>query len=371
VIRSERMLGLLEGRTGSEAGLQSYLKRLNESAALAEELVKRATHNLTGLRLQSSVLRELGEYHADTGQPVLAAERFRQALPVYEELARRDTSVPAQRGLLLIQQRIAGATAGNGDLAGARTLLQSNLDGWTRLAGSPQAGQTEQRSLMGAHLLLGALLGDPEVPNLGQAAEAQRISDMAVQIARRQAEADPANRAAKADLANAEAQLGRVLLGTNRTAAIGHFRRAVELSHELYRASPDDRVYRRDYIGYRADLARVQSPSDLRDLLREMDSIPRPSTSTRLVRAAIQRDLALALPRGDEARRHMTEALQTAEPHFRKSLAGIDSVYSLSRFYQAAAKVIEPGYREKSRQLWADWLKKEPGSDYARKMMQF
>jgi hypothetical protein len=371
VIRGERMLGLLEGRTGSEVGLQSYLKRLNESAALAEELVKRDNRNLTGLRLQSAILRELGEYHSDTGNPALADERFRQALPVYEEVARRDTSMPAQRGLLLIQQRIAGATAVNGDLQRARTLLEGNLDGWTRLAASAQAGPSEQRSLMGAHLLLGALLGDPEVPNLGQPAEAQRISNAAVQIARRQAEADPANRAAKADLGIAEAQLGRVLLATNQAAAIAHLRRAVELSHELHKASPDDRVYRRDFIGYRADLARVQSPAALRDLLKEMDSIQRPSTSIRLLRAALQRDLAVAMVRGEEARRHMLEALQTAEPHFRKSLAGIDSVYALSRFYQAAAKVVDASYREKARQLWADWLKKDPGSEYAKRMMQF
>jgi len=355
LIRAQRSLGLLEGRTGSEAGVQSYFKRLNESAALAAEMVGKDNRDLAGLRLQSSIFRELGEYHADLGHPALSSENYRRALPLYEEVARRDSSIPAQRGLLLIQQRIADAVAFSGDMEGARAMYQKNAEDWARLAAAPKAGPSEQRSLLGAYLAWGAILGDPESLNLGLYDEAQKVTAKAVEIGRRLSEADPQNRTAKSDLSRAEAQLGHTLLPTNPSAAIEHLRRAVALAHELHKGAPGDRVFRRDYLGFRADLARAQSRSALLAVLKELEAIERPSTPIAMLRAAIQRDLGPP---------HAIEALKTAEPHLRKSLEGMDAVYVLSRYYQAA------GEHAKARQLWTEWLTQHPDSDFAKRMLQ-
>ncbi|MGJ5816088.1 protein kinase domain-containing protein [Paludibaculum fermentans] len=365
IIEAERMLGLLEHRLDQKDGDARYEKRLADSTLLAETLVK-VKPDLDSQRTLASLYRELGERYADTNRATLAEQRYTQALPLYEKVRQLAPGARSDRGVALVTQRLADAKVMRGDLDSAQKLYRTSFDAFAALANAPKAGQTERRGLMAAHLSLGALLGDPLIPNLRLTSEAIEQTRAALAIAERLERADPANRTAKLDLAYTEAQHGRVLRSTQPESAVKHLRHAVSLAADVLSTSPADRVYLRHVLRYKTDLGvalaaarqAAESETILKAVTADLQGIDTPSASYDLIGAEARRELS-ALVRNvqpDEARRLTQQALDRVEKYLLDHSDSLEMLHHLSLLYESAAW-FDSSYTKKARQLWADWPK--------------
>ncbi|WP_321472209.1 serine/threonine-protein kinase [uncultured Paludibaculum sp.] len=363
IIEAERMLGLLEHRLREKDGDDQYERRLTESLTLAEALVEQRP-DLASLRILASLYRELGERFADSNRAVLAEQRYAQALPVYEKVRTLAPGARSERGVALVTQRLGDAKVMRGDLDGALRFYRDALQRFSVLAQALKAGQAERRSVLSAHLSVGALLGDPLIPNLCLTADAIHHTGAALDIAEDLAGVDPANRTAKLDLAYTAAQYGRVLRSTQPDVAVRHLRRAVEVSAQVLATSPDDRVYQRHVLSFKTDLgaglAAVRKTQEsiaiLKAVAADLDAVKDPSPSYRLIGAAARRELAaqLRLEQPDESRRLTLQALGQVEGYLLQHLDSLEMLQHLSALYEAAAW-FDGSYTKKARQLWLDW----------------
>lgn len=377
MINATRALGLLENRL-RKGGNGQYEKRVEASIGLAEALYRERSDERSAALL-ASVYRERGEMYAHNDEPVAADQNYTKALPLYEQVARARPGLQAERGLSVIYERLADAKVMLGDLERGRELYRAAVDRAVRLAASSEAGQTERRRLMSTRLSLAALLGDPHIPNLGRTQEAVREMREALALSERLAAADPANRTAMLDLAYTEAQFARTLITTRHDEAVVRAKRAVDLTEDVRRASPDDRVYARHLLQYRLDFgsalaaahrmneARVQ----LEQVLAEFAAIKTPGNDHRLIEAEARRELGRLLTASDrvQAQRYVIEALRSAEPYFRQHMQSIESVDDLSQFYEAAG-VFDRSYYQAARTLWAEWARMRHSSDYDRRRLK-
>lgn len=378
IIESERMLGLLEHRLIADGGDAKYEQRLSESARLAEILVEKQREVRT-LRILASIYRELGERFADTNRAMLAEQRYTQALPIYQEVRRLAPEPRSDDGLFLMTQRLGDAKVMRGDIEAAVLLYRTALAGFQRLAGLPKAGQRERRRLMAAHLSLGALFGDSQIPNLGQTSDAIDQTRAGLDIAERLERADPANRTAKLDLAYTVAQYGRVLRARDPAEASAHLRRAIALAEQVWAASPKDHVYLRHVLRYKTDLgitlAGDSRPASgvalLEAVVRDIDGMQAPPFAFTLIGAEALRESSLAIRRTRpvEARRMALEAVNRVESYLLRRLDSIEMADDLSLFYQAAAH-FEPGFANKARQLWIEWPKRGHSSNFDRRRLE-
>ncbi|MGC4053664.1 MAG: hypothetical protein QM757_31130 [Paludibaculum sp.] len=372
------MLGLLEHRLHKKDGDARYEKRLTDSTALAEALVKERTE-LDSLRTLASLYRELGERYADSNRATLAEQRYTQALSIYEKVRQLAPGARSDRGVALVTQRLADAKVMRGDLDTALKLYRSSFDGFASMAGTPKAGQAERRSLMAAHLSLGALLGDPLIPNLRQSSDAIAQTGAALAIAEHLEQADPANRTAKLDLAYTAAQYGRVLRGTQPVQAAQHLRRSVALASEVLSTSPADRVYLRHVLRYKTDLGVAlaaarnteESSAILKAVTADLEAIDTPSAGYELIGAEARRELAAIVRpvQPDEARRLLQGALDRVEKYLIDHSDSLEMTHHLSLLYESAAW-LDPAYGRKARQLWADWPRHGTSSLFDRRRLE-
>ncbi|MBC8167231.1 MAG: serine/threonine protein kinase [Bryobacteraceae bacterium] len=374
MITSARTLGLLERRLRPHDGETSYVTRLTDSITTAEELVKQKRDAGT-LRLLASGYRELGEYFADSNRATQAEQWYSRALPVYEEIFRLNPVLRSERGVLINTLLLGDVSTMLGDLERALGLYERSLAGWVRLASSPSAGQSEQRSLMGAHLSLGALLGDPSIPNLGVRNRAEKETASGLVISEGLAIADPENRTGRLDLAYASAQLGRILAATKPANSVRHLRKALALAEEVARTSPTDQVYRRHVLRYRTDLGTglaaaallSEASREFKSVMADVEAMEKPGVTFQLIGGEARRELAMVMYRagsGDEAKRYALQALRSVEEYLKSHLDSIEMIDDLSLFYEAAARAhgssqvsVEAQYLEKARQLWVEWPK--------------
>jgi eukaryotic-like serine/threonine-protein kinase len=365
LIEAERGLGLLEHRLQPVTGDNVYHRRLRDCVQLAETLVAQ-DRTVAHVRLLASLYREVGSGMADNDRASEAQQAYLKALPLFEEVRAREPGLQAERGVLILQERLGDAAVMRGDVDGGRARYEKAVEGWRRVVTLTGAGQRERRSLMGVLLSLGLPLGDPHYPNLRLHDAAIRVTEEALAIAARVSQADPRNLTAKLDLAYAEAQLGRCLRPRNPTAAIEHLRRAVRAAGEVEAASPKDLVYRRHVLRYSADLGFAllaagqtgAARKQLEALVARVAAMDKPSRSYRLIAAECQRELALLSRDPQLAGR----ALAVVEDYYRKRLDSIEIVNYLSRYYEVLARVSPPAeaaaWKQKALQLWLDWPSK-------------
>lgn len=372
IIEAERMLGLLEHRLRAKGGDDQYHKRLTHAVTLAESLARQSPE-LGNYRVLASMYRELGESFADNNRAKLAEERYSQALPVYRKVRQLEPGLRSDRGVALVLQRLGDAKVMRGDLEAGLRFYRESYDLFNSLERYPKAGQAERRSVLSAHLSIGALLGDPLIPNLRRTSGAVAATTAALVIAEHLAQADPANRTAKLDLAYTAAQLGRILSMTRPVHAIAHLRRAVELAAAVRATSPDDRVYLRHALSYRTALgvalsaagATRQAKAIFQAVLSEVDAIREPSPAFHLIAAEAERELA-ALVRHNQpevARALARKALRRVEPYLLDHADSLEMIHHLSLAYEA---VDEPAYTAKARQLWLEWPKQGLSSSFDR-----
>lgn len=378
IIEAERGLGLLEHRLHKTDGDARYEKRLTDSTALAEALVKERP-DLDSLRTLASLYRELGERYADSNRATLAEQRYAQALPIYEKVRQLAPGTRSDRGVALVTQRLADAKVMRGDLDSALKLYRTSFEGFAAMARTPKAGQAERRSLMAAHLSLGALLGDPLIPNLRMSSDAIEQTGAALSIAEHLEQADPANRTAKLDLAYTAAQYGRVLRGTQPAAAVKHLRRAVALAGDVLSTSPADRVYLRHVLRYKTDLGvtlaaarnTAESSTVLKAVTADLEGIDTPSAGYELIGAEARRELAALFRQAqpDEARRLTRQALERVEKYLLDHSDSLEMIHHLSLLYESAAW-FDSSYTQKAHQLWAEWPKHGASSLFDRRRLE-
>lgn len=378
IIEAERMLGLLEHRLHKTDGDAKYEKRLTDSTALAEALVKERP-DLDSLRTLASLYRELGERYADSNRATLAEQRYTQALPIYEKVRQLAPGTRSDRGVALVTQRLADAKVMRGDMDTALKLYRTSFDAFAAMAKAPKAGQAERRGLMAAHLSLGALLGDPLIPNLRLSSDAIEQTGAALSIAEHLEQADPANRTAKLDLAYTAAQYGRVLRGTQPAVAVKHLRRAVALAGDVLSTSPADRVYLRHVLRYKTDLGVTlaaarnteESSAILKAVTADLEAIDTPSAGYELIGAEARRELAALLRQAqpEEARQLTRQALERVEKYLLDHSDSLEMIHHLSLLYESAAW-FDSSYMKKAHRLWDEWPKYGASSLFDRRRLE-
>jgi tetratricopeptide (TPR) repeat protein len=100
-----------------------------------------------------------------------------------------------------------------------------------------------RRELMFVYAHMGDLLGNPNLPNLGDTKGAVQAYGRVLEIARRIHDADPADQRARSDYAIA---LTRVAIVEEIPSRIRMLRQAIQLQNEVAQTNPDDRSNRSD-----------------------------------------------------------------------------------------------------------------------------
>lgn len=103
-----------------------------------------------------------------------------------------------------------------------------------------------QRDLMFVHSHIGDLLGNPNLPNMGDAKGAVQAYGRMLEIARRIHGADPADLRARSDYAIALTRVAAVLPVEDAQSRLRTLRQAIDLQNEVARANPDDLSNRTD-----------------------------------------------------------------------------------------------------------------------------
>lgn len=378
MIQTTRSLGLVENRVLQKGARDRYRQRVDESIALAEMLYSERA-DATSARLLAAAYRERGEHHAHNNEPVMADQFYTKALPLYQEVQRKNPDAQAERGLMLISERLGDAKVMLGDLEQGRRYYEDAVRRARTRATANDAGVAERRGFLSTSLSLAALLGDPQIPNLGLTTEAVAPLNDALSIGERLAQSDPANRTAKIDLAYTEAQFGRTITRTQPREAVRRLKRAVALADEVWRTSPNDRVYARYSLQYRKDLGTaLVAAGNLAEAKREFEhvrldfaNVANPGNDHRIIEADARRELGLMLRTSNrrEASRLVTEAVATVEAYLRQHLYSIEMVDDLSRFYEAAG-LFDSAFLDKARALWIEWPKAGFSSEYDRKRLR-
>ena len=363
-IEAERMLGLLENRLLPD-GAAAYARRLTEAIRLAEVLLQQR-RDPASLRLMASVYRESGEANADINEVGHAEQRYNQALPIFKELQRLDPGPRSDRSMAMIVHRLGDANVMLGDLDAALGFYRTSFAGFKVLATAPEAGVTQRRSFLGITLALGALLGDPGIPNLQRTAEAIEQTGSAVRIVDHLERADPTNKTAKLDLSDSLTQYSRVLRSTQPAAALAASRRAVALVQEVLATSPDDSIYQSRTIGQLTDLGMALAANrenreailTLESALDEFAKSKKRSVVMKLFASKARRELARLLHslKPMEARRHLDAALADSEEYLAERSNNLEMTNDLSSLYEVAG-LFDPVYFGKAQKLWRDWPK--------------
>jgi tetratricopeptide (TPR) repeat protein len=168
-----------------------------------------------------------------------------------------------------------------------------------------------QRELMFAYSHAGDVLGNPNLPNLGDAAGAAEVYGRMVDVARRIHASDPADLRARSDYGIALARFAAVLPPDQAATRVRWLRQAVALTREVLRVNPDNASTRADLalqlnlLGDTLDLAgdRDGASGAFREALSLIDPMLRSGTAS-VVTASLQlcRKLGTLLATGGQRR---------------------------------------------------------------------
>jgi tetratricopeptide (TPR) repeat protein len=228
-----------------------------------------------------------------------------------------------------------------------------------------------QRELMFAYSHAGDVLGNPNLPNLGDAAGAAEVYGRMIEVARRIHEADPADLRAKSDYGIALARFAAVLPPERSTTRIRLLRQAIALTRDVLRVNPDNASTRSDlalqlnFLGDALDLAgdRDGARATFREALSLIEPKLRSGTAA-VVTASLQlcRKLGMLLAAGGQRSEALAlgrRALEIADPagpvmpgrppEFQRSAAA-RSAGAMGHIYLAAGDAAEArSWLEKAR----------------------
>ncbi len=288
------------------------LKNYQKAAALIEPLLAEKPGDADVRVRWVSIQLRIGVVLEERGKTGAAVRILGDALPVARAAARlKPTAIDAVKQEGLVYEGIAEALS-NSDSDRALTYARRHLAAFTSLAAAHPADHDVQNQLSNAHAQVGkilnrqadlagalhefracaairesvvnahpndvvflrnlmigyghvaAVLGNPFIPNLGDAQGAREYYGKAVAIARQIAKADPRDRTAQWDLASAMLRQGAVDVSTGGlTDSLAALREAGTILIDLSRSDPQSLRYRYnlavtyEYIGHRLrDLGR-------------------------------------------------------------------------------------------------------------------
>lgn len=177
----------------------------------------------------ADTLSNLGVRLADSGEQAAGLKRLEQARQLYHELALQTHSPAAQRGEVQSLARLAQLRAQAGEIGQAQQL---SLEG-ARLGESLVAAHPQDSEIALAQSFALAVVSDL-LRERGQAAEARRQLDDALQLARRAADARPSDPGAAQALKGRAQSLAEVLIELGEPAG------AMELANEVAERFPNE-----------------------------------------------------------------------------------------------------------------------------------
>lgn len=207
----------------------------------ASDDLRRALY-IADVRLSTTLLR-LGDRAAALDASRRAADNAR---------ARLATDPRARRDLAIALEKQGDVHASGGDPQAAFDAYDASRSEFIALAQLDPSSAAAQRSVMIAHWKVGDALGNDAYANLDRTEEALAAYDEALAIARRIAEADPNDAAARRQLALALQRRGAMLITLQRLPeARAALTAALEITSAIAASDPDNADHR---VSLAADL---------------------------------------------------------------------------------------------------------------------
>ena len=255
-----------------------YQEALSLLGELPPETQKQPSHQV----LVAGIYRPIGDLARATGDLPGAFDAFNKALAIDLANAMRFPNAPEYRRLLaLTYMRIAGIRAAQGMLPDARTSYERVTEVLQGLVDQGEAGVGLQREVAIGRARLGFVL-EAQGDRAGRESVRSAVASLRALYA-----ADPVDARLRRDLMATLVQLGDIILGDDRGAALAVYREARQIALTLtsgdIEGSP---AYRNLAVIERKldDLARGTSPPDLqlftivsgrRILMQTGDPVPR------------------------------------------------------------------------------------------------
>ena len=383
-------LGDVQGRPFSpnlgdtDGARASYAK----AVALYDSLGARSSRDAALRRELATGFLRLSEIAANTGGTAEALEHARAALALQREASEMASAadgalaIEVQRDLIASHSRVGDMLSATGDTGGALEQRRLAAALAERLAAAGPEDANNVRQLGIAYFKLGNQLGNPNYPNVGDAAgalaELQRaaevfrtasgrhptnaairrnlaiaesaVSDVLLALGRREealstqqkalaafqalASADPTNVTARNDIAISESKIGEILDGSGRPAdAVAPYERALSVHQSLAAADPGNQGMAMEVASDLNRLATVQAKLGAR--AASIANHTRAVESTRALRAGntgnVELTVALALALGGRADALLLFARKSPYPPTRaEDLAAAERDYSES-----------------------------------------
>jgi len=245
-VRLHRKIGSVREYTkaGAEA-IASY----REAQRLADDLARRFPDEdripviLTSTQIaEAMVVRRDGDYKR-------AHDLYQSAVKTLEPLAAKYPEDPEILGnLATALSGIAMSYARIGRLPEGLAAHRRSLASREKLAASEPSSATHQRNLMFSYSYIGDILGNPNLPNLGDRKGAVDAYRKMEEVARRLHEADPADQRARSDYAIALTRVSAVLPEADTAERIRVLRKSIQLQEEVARVNPDNALNRSDIV---------------------------------------------------------------------------------------------------------------------------
>ncbi|MBL8218312.1 MAG: protein kinase [Bryobacterales bacterium] len=216
------------------------------------ELAKKAVEEMPGVAsdaMAARAYRLLGVHSRNRLEYGEAMKNLRTAL---EYAARWQKGDPKSDQAMLMESLIfitiadTGVHTGHPQEAVDATLQAERIQ--KKLLEAHPGNAIHQRVLFRAYTLRATALADPDVENLGKAAEAARVLEMAMEIAQEQRKADPRSVLALGDVADTQAALGYMLAPANPRGARAHLEAAAGNYDVLLKTSPANFYFKANVV---------------------------------------------------------------------------------------------------------------------------
>jgi tetratricopeptide (TPR) repeat protein len=226
-------------------------------------VVKRALEYLDGLSAERprdpALIRELASAYMKIGTiqgmpnvPSLgdrqgALENFRKALALRQRVAAEDPRNPdIALEIEESHEYLAAVLVSSGDIQGAAGELRAGLTIAESLAAAHPGMVRIERTLALACASLGDVLGNPNLPNLGDSAGALAMHRRALAITEKLAAADPGSQEARDNLFVRHFKLGQIEQSlADGQATVESFQKAIAINAGLLEQFPENTSYRR------------------------------------------------------------------------------------------------------------------------------
>lgn len=285
------------------AGVFEYTKapaqareRYREAMALAKRLRDQFPDDTAVVTLWAGVQTSEGLLLNREGDFSRARELFGEAVAVLQSLLTKHAGNPD------IEANLAAAISGQavsdvrlGRLREGLEAYRKGIEWRERQVARFPANAGLKRGLMFEYSHAGDVLGNPNVPNLGDRAGAAEVYGKMVEVARQLHEADPKDQRGRSDYGIALSRVAAVLPDTSAAEKIRLIRQAIALMREVEKATPDNRMNRSELVynyNFLGDVLEVSG--DLKgarqayqDALQLAEPLLSSATSTLLTAAAL------------------------------------------------------------------------------------